>query len=297
MVTRRFLFLIVAVILLATQSRAQVTVDFPASDGVTVYGDIYSPSGPVRGTVLLFHQSMSNRGEYATIGERFAQAGYFALAIDQRAGGYRWGATNLTMQGIGPEASERIQREGRYASVLYDLEAALDYAANRPARPIIAVGSGYSAGLVFLLAARHPELVGAVLAFSPAEYFYGNSVRDAASRVRCPVFVTSENEAGAIEEAGRIIEAVPAAIRVTFRPRHATEGATMLRRDINPRGGAENWAAVMEFLGLLEDHRVEDHRDEVRASVAAAPPHPPGVPREPVRAPGASSSAPTLPSR
>jgi dienelactone hydrolase len=270
MVPRKFLFLAAALMLLATDGRAQVAVDFPASDGVIVYGDSYSPSpsGEVRGTVLLFHQSMSNRGEYATVGERFAQAGYFALAIDQRAGGYRWGLTNQTMQGIGPEASDRILREGRYAGVLSDLEAALDYAAKRPARPIIVIGSGYSAGLVFLLAARHPELVGAVLAFSPAEYFYGISVRDAASRVRCPVFVTAENNAGAIDEARKILDAVPAAIRVMFRPRHATKGATMLRRDINPHGGAENWTAVMEFLDLLKGHE-----DEINASVDDVPSH------------------------
>ena len=41
--------------------------------------------------------------------------------------------------------------------------------------------------------------------------------------------------------------------RVLFRPRHATHGATMLRRDVNPRGGAENWAAMLEFLALLPE--------------------------------------------
>ena len=149
------LLVAVAVILIATEGRAQVAVSFPAVDGVTVYGDLYSPPGKPRGTVLLFHQSMSNRGEYETLGERFAAAGYFALAIDQRSGGYRWGRVNLTMEVIGPEASDRIQREGRFVSALADLEAALDYAAKRPARPIIAIGSGYSASLVFRLAARH----------------------------------------------------------------------------------------------------------------------------------------------
>lgn len=243
----------VAFLLLATASRAQVAVSFPAADGITVYGDLYSPSGKPRGTVLLFHQSMSNRGEYETLGERFAAAGYFALAIDQRAGGYRWGLVNLTMQGIGPEASDRILREGRFAGALADLEAALDYAAKRPARPIIAIGSGYSASLVFPLAARHPKLVGAILAFSPGEYFDDLSIRESATRVRCPVFVAAENDPHAINGAERLLDAVPAATRVLFRPRHATAGATMLRRDINPRGGPENWAAVLEFLALLAE--------------------------------------------
>jgi dienelactone hydrolase len=250
---RAFLLLAVVALLLAAPSRAQVAVSFPAADGVTVHGDFYTPPGPSRGMVLLFHQSMSNRGEYETLGERFAAAGYFALAIDQRAGGYRWGRANLTMSGIGPEASERIQREGRLASALLDLEAALAYADKRSARPIIAIGSGYTASLLFPLAARHPKLVSAVLAFSPDEYFYDLSVREAAARVRCPVFVTSENDPYAIAAAEALLDAVPAPIRVVFRPRHATPGVTMLRRDVNPRGGGENWAAVMEFLALVEE--------------------------------------------
>lgn len=239
--------------MLAGESRARVAVSFPAVDGVTVYGNLYSPAGKPRGTVLLFHQSMPNRGEYETPGERFAATGYFALAIDQRGGGYRWGLVNLTMQGIGPEASERIQREDRFASALVDLEAALDYAAKRPVGPIIAIGSGYSASLTFLLAARHPNLVGAMLAFSPGENFYDFLVRDAAIGVRCPVFVAAESDSNAVKSAEQLLDAVPAAIRVLFRPRHATNGATMLRRDINPRGGAENWAAVLEFLALLPE--------------------------------------------
>lgn len=243
----------IALFLLAAQTRAQVAVSFPAADGVTVYGDLYSPSGKQRGTMLLFHQSKSNRGEYETLGERFAAAGYLALAIDQRAGGYCWGVVNLTIQGIGPEASDRILREGRFAGALADLEASLGYAAKRPTRPIIVIGSGYSASLAFLLAARHPELVGAILAFSPGEYSYDFSVHDAAARVRCPVFVASEDDPHAMASAERLLDAVPAAVRVLFRPRHATHGATMLRRDVNPRGGAENWAAVLEFLALLPE--------------------------------------------
>jgi hypothetical protein len=53
--------------------------------------------------------------------------------------------------------------------------------------------------------------------------------------------------------AERLLDAASAKIRVLFHPRHATHGATMPRRDINPRGGAENWAAVLEFLALLPD--------------------------------------------
>ena len=57
-----------------------------ASDGVKVYGSLYRAAKP-RALILLFHQAGSSKDEYATIAPRLAQAGYSALAIDQRSGG------------------------------------------------------------------------------------------------------------------------------------------------------------------------------------------------------------------
>jgi pimeloyl-ACP methyl ester carboxylesterase len=70
---------------------------------------------------------------------------------------------------------------------------------------VILWGSSYSASLVFLVAAEHPNSVRAVLAFSPGEYFDGpTTVRDRAAHVSAPIYVTSASDRGEIE-AARII--------------------------------------------------------------------------------------------
>jgi pimeloyl-ACP methyl ester carboxylesterase len=228
-------------------------VSFRSADGVTVFGDLYAAAGPVasggaRGTLLLFHAANSNRGEYTAIAPIFVKEGYDALAIDQRAGGRLWGRANETAKGLAQSGRAEPQR---LASSLADLEAALDFVAKRPARPIVAVGSGYSAALVFLLAARHPDTVGAIMAFSPANDL-GGAVGEAVARVKCPVFITSAAEHFDIDEARRYFDAVPASDKHQLTPQHGITGASTLRADLNPFGAAESWQAVGRFLGGLD---------------------------------------------
>jgi pimeloyl-ACP methyl ester carboxylesterase len=108
--------------------------------------------------------------------------------------------------------------------------------------PIIVWGSGYSASLVFLLAASHPDTIDAVLAFSPAENFQGASVSEAAAKVRCTVFVTSSSDPGEIGDAKKVLEAVDAGAKAQLVPQ---------RREANPCGAVENWSAVQAFLASL----------------------------------------------
>src|SRR5690349_438334 len=114
-----FVFLVLAV---AGDARAQQDLQLLAHDGVTVYGDFFAATGDARGTILLFHQARSNRGEYATIAPDLVKAGFNVLAIDQRAGGAAWNRLNLTAQGAAQDRSS-------YTKTLADLQAALDYAA------------------------------------------------------------------------------------------------------------------------------------------------------------------------
>jgi len=57
---------------------AQQDVQIQARDGVTVHGDFFAAPGDPRGTILLFHQARSNRGEYATITPDLVKSGYRA---------------------------------------------------------------------------------------------------------------------------------------------------------------------------------------------------------------------------
>jgi pimeloyl-ACP methyl ester carboxylesterase len=246
----RRLLVVVALLVTAGNALAQQDLQLQTRDGITVNGDFLTPSSEPRGTILLFHQARSNRGEYATITPDLLKTGYNVLVIDQRAGGAAWNRLNLTAQGAAQETGQG--GESYYLKALADLEAALDYAAKRPTRPLIVWGSGYSASLVFLLAAAHPDLVGGVLAFSPAENFATTSVHNAAAKVKCPVFIASSPDPGEVADAKKLLDAVPEGAKTQLVPQHGLSGSASLRREANPRGAAEYWTAVNAFLASIK---------------------------------------------
>ncbi len=194
----RSLILFVIVLLGAGGSaRAQQDVQLTAHDGTIVHGDFYAAPGTARGTILLFHQARSNRGEYATITPDLVNAGYNVLAIDQRAGAAAWSRLNLTAQGT---SAERMS----YTKAL-----------------------------------------------AAAENFAEASVREAASKLKCPVFITSSSDPGEIADAKQLFDAIPAGAKTQFIPQHGLTGSPTLRREVNPRGAAEIWTAVQAFLAGL----------------------------------------------
>jgi dienelactone hydrolase len=232
-------------VVLAAPARAE-PVSFTASDGVRVYADHTPASGNGDKLILLFHQAGSNRGEYATIAPVLVGLGYATLAVDQRSGGNLWGRQNETVQHLGHSAD--------YGAALLDLEAALDWArANGHAGNVILWGSSYSASLVFLVAAKHPQEIAAVLAFSPGEYFSDPSaVRHAAAQLTLPIFATSAKESDEIAAAKAILAAAPSKMKTQFIPQIAgVHGSSTLRADRNPKAAEENWAAVKAFLTAL----------------------------------------------
>jgi dienelactone hydrolase len=221
-------------------------ITLKASDGVAVYAWHYAAADKTRPAILLFHQAGSNHAEYATIAPRLVTLGYHALALDQRSGGSMWDQPNRTASEFG--------RDVDYRAALPDLAAALDWPARGglPARSIV-WGSSYSAALVFLLAAAHPSAVAAVMAFSPGEYLGdSHSVKDAAAKVRAPVFVTCAQDSEEIAAGRAIARAVPGSAAVQFVPkRGGVHGSSTLRQDRNPKGAEENWRAVEQFLAGL----------------------------------------------
>lgn len=217
-------------------------VHLHAADGVTVYGSYYSNGNPFRPLILLFHQAGSNRGEYATIAPRLVKAGFNCLAIDQRSGGSMWGRKNQTVERLGHSAS--------YLAAERDLQAALDWARSRKDKgKVILWGSSYSASLVFVLAAHHPDEVSAVLAFSPGEYFQPKDlIRRAAARVHVPVYITCGTGAREAANARPIYQAVASKDKRFFQPTVGVHGSKTLRIDSDPKGAARNWKEVLTFL-------------------------------------------------
>lgn len=229
--------------LISPARAAEGTVTLTAADGVAIAATATpAPRGPARGTVLLFHMAGSNRAEYAPVAPELARRGFACLAIDQRSGGAGFGARNETVARLGG-------RDPGYLAALPDLEAALAWAGGQPAHgPILVCGSSYSAALVFLLAARHPGGIAAILAFSPGEYLRGASVGQAAARIDCPAFVTGAADPEETAAARAILGVVRNPLRVQHVPEVGPHGASALRMDRNPRGAAACWRALDGFL-------------------------------------------------
>jgi dienelactone hydrolase len=240
--TLRRLFTLLSVLataLLPAYAATNMTpISLKAKDGVVVHGNYYRAAHP-KALILLFHQAGSSKDEYATIAPRLVEAGYSALAIDQRSGGDLFGP-NETAVGLG--------RKADYLEAKQDLEAALVWG-QRQKLPILIWGSSYSSSLVFLVAAEHPD-VKAVLAFSPGEYFDNKSlVRDAASHVTAPIYVTSADTDEEIEAARGILAASPSSSKEQYIPRTGgVHGSSTLIQARDPKGASDNWKALLAFL-------------------------------------------------
>lgn len=221
-------------------------VAFAAADGVRIFADLEKPSGATRGAILLLHMAGSNQGEYETIAPELNRMGFATLTIDLRSGGTLWGRHNKTVEALGGSAS--------YAEAIPDIEAGLDYAKTHSAAPVALWGSSYTSALVFVVAARHPE-VAAVLAFSPAEYIAGYSIHGAAAKLTVPVLVMSAPDENEVASAKAIAGSVPNGLAVQAVPRAGVHGSSTLRTDQNPDGATENMKVVEGFLDRVLPQR------------------------------------------
>jgi dienelactone hydrolase len=227
---------------LGNAARAE-PVTLAAADEVAVFGTYEGTGDKAKPIVLLFHMGSSNAGEYAPISRKLVALGYNTLAIDQRSGATQFGRANATVTALG--------RGTRQLAALPDLQAALDWTrASGHTGKIVVCGSSYSAALVFLLAAKNPGKIDALMAFSPAEYLGGTTtVRDAAAKLKdVAVFVTSASDREEVAAARAIVAAVPGTAKTHLVPKKAPHGASALRADANPSGQAEIWTAVARFL-------------------------------------------------
>ena len=222
------------------------TVSFQTTDGLTVTGDLYLTKDVGAPFILLCHQARYSRGEYLEIAPKLNKLGYNCLAIDQRSGHGVNGVTNETNK-----AAKAAGMPDGYTDAYPDLEAALRYIVGQyHPKQLIAWGSSYSASLVLILAAEHPQEIQAVLAFSPGEYFSFNDKRisDYAARIAQPVFITS---AKSEEQAWRgIADSVSSAGSVFFVPKGSgVHGSSALMEKTG--NNAEYWTAVEGFLQTL----------------------------------------------
>jgi len=234
------------VIPVKTSTVTAETVTFQATDGVTVTGDLYLTEDLSAPFILLCHQAGYSRGEYLEIAPKLCKLGYNCLAIDQRSGRGVNGVINETNK-----AAKDAGLPVAYADAYPDLEAALNYLIEQyhPGQ-LIAWGSSYSASLVLILAAEHPQEIQAVLAFSPGEYFSFNNqyISNYAANITQPVFITSARSEK--QDWRGIADSISSAGCVFFVPQASgVHGSSALME--KTRNSAEYWTAVEDFLKSL----------------------------------------------
>jgi dienelactone hydrolase len=242
-------FSVFVLMLLAANVAKADPVTLTAADGVKVYGQYWPAPQKNAPLILAFHQAGSSHAEYAPLAPRLNRLGFSVLAIDQRSGGGEFGGQNRTVRALG--------RSGPYDAALADLDAALAWGRSRAdGSPVLAWGSSYSAALVFLLAAKNPEQLQGLLAFSPGEYLdHPDAVVEAASSVRVPVFIDQAKDSDEVSASRSIFNALPNADKTLFVAQvSGVHGSATLREDRNPRGAQENWVAVERFLSRFLAH-------------------------------------------
>lgn len=226
------------------------TVRFPSEDGLLIEADLYMAHPKTAPFIVLFHQASWSRGEYREIAPRLVAMGFNAMAIDQRSGNAVNGVDNQTYR-----RARAARKKVGYVDALPDLRAALRHARSHYARgKLIAWGSSYSSALVLRLAGTEPTLADATLAFAPGEYFrkYGKSgtwIREAAARIKKPVFITSAREEH--KNWAAIFAAIPAKAKTSFVPRSAgNHGSRALYKKF--ADSDDYWKAVRAFLDRVK---------------------------------------------
>ncbi len=239
------LFLIISVFYPA---KAQTGVSFTADDSLVVTADKYFVHDTLP-WILMFHQSGSSRGEFREIAPKLTRLGYNGLAVDMRHG--------REINFVHNETSLRAQEEnypGTMKVALKDILAAMNWVAERSDKPVILFGSSFSASLA-MITARDNHSAGAVIAFSPGEFFgHPDLVQNAVRNLDVPVFLASTNkEYPYVTELSSGIEP---AYKTIFTPSESqgTHGARALWE--SEPGSSEYWLGLLMFFNRIKNNQV-----------------------------------------
>jgi len=220
------------------------TITFKSKDGLDVTADLYIVENP-KDYILLCHQAGFSRGEYIETAKKLNNIGYSCIAIDQRSGK----VVNNVINKTASLAIEKGVKVEKYEEAKPDIEAAIDYTYKmNNSKPIIIVGSSYSASLSLLLATSNDKIK-AVAAFSPGEYLKGIDLTNSIEELNKPVFVTSSNKE--INDVTNLISKVKSKNKNQFKP--AVKGIHGSRVLWKKTKGHENyWKSFIDFLNSVE---------------------------------------------
>lgn len=224
------------------------TINYKASDGLSITADLYLAHAEDATFVILFHRANWSRGEYIEIAPKLNALGYNCMAVDQRSGGEINNIVNQTkLEAI------KIHKETRYIDAYIDILSSINYIKTKfPKAKIVILGSSYSSALVLRLCGDYPDLIDGVLAFSPGEYFENQGktasfIQEGAKNIKVPVFISSAKSEKVYWE--EIYNIIPSTKKHFFLPeREGKHGSRVLWTDYED--SQAYWTAVKDFLKL-----------------------------------------------
>ncbi len=233
----------------ATDIKAEDLIEIKSKDGIRISADLYKIHPDTVPFIILFHQAGWSRGEYRETAPKFTSMGYNCLAVDLRSGKQVNGVENMTFQ-----HAKQALKQTRYIDAMPDIEAVVEHVKKFLTKgKVILLGSSYSASLVLKYAGEHPDMVQAVAAFSPGEYFtpFGKPsdyIAQTAKNISCPVFITSAK--GERNSWWSIFEAIPNPQKQHYLPESAgNHGSRALWAKFSDHKGY--WEALMAFVESL----------------------------------------------
>jgi len=223
---------------------AQEKVTFQSSDGLTITADNYvsSTQNPY---IILLHQAGYSRGEYREIAPKLIKLGYNCLAVDLRSGK----EVNFIENETASLAKEN-NLPCSYLDALPEIHAAIAFVKQRSTKPIVLWGSSYSASLSLMVAPEELK-VGALVVFSPGEYFNTDDfVRSKISKISIPVLALSSKSEN--PDLVKLLSVVKKPLVTIFKPSkgEGKHGSSALWSS-NPTN-QEYWMAVTMFFSKLK---------------------------------------------
>lgn len=166
------------------------------------------------------------------------------MAVDQRVG-----ATSNNIPNETAAAAKASHLNPTLEDAEKDIIAAIDFLYLKYKKPIIIVGSSYSASLALKIATSNNRVMAAGV-FSPGEYFtdksyIGNSIKTLLK----PVFATSsKSEANEVTD---LLKDVNSRLKIQYIPTSLGEHGSKVLWPSTP-GNQEYWIAFMSYLDKLK---------------------------------------------
>ncbi len=224
-------------------STGQERLTLEADDGLQITADKYFLNDTLP-WILMFHQAGSSRGEFREIAPKLNMLGYNGLAVDLRHGREANFIINETA---------RAARDGNFRydmqEAVADIIAALKWAEMQNENPVVLLGSSYSASLV-LIVAKKGRRAGAVIAFSPGEFFGpGGVVREKVKGLERPVFIAATEQE--LPYAAELTSGIAERHKTLFSPSGCSgvHGARALWE--TEECSKEYWLALLLFINNL----------------------------------------------